>query len=235
MNFAKAVAMVMCLALSAGAANKDKNKKKPPEPSALEKYIAEAMKTNGSPDAAHPAGSLWSPNALFSNLGMDLKASRVNDLVTIVVNENTSAVATGDVKTARTSSAQGSITAAAGITRAKGPLTNLLNTNAATALQGQGSTDRGAVVTAAVSARVMHVLPNGYLVIEGVKRVQVNSENQVITVRGVVRPVDLDVTNSIQSNQVAQMELQVNGKGVIGDSIHRPFFLYRLLLGLLPF
>ena len=88
MNFAKAVAMVMCLALSAGAANKDKNKKKPPEPSALEKYIAEAMKTNGSPDAAHPAGSLWSPNALFSNLGMDLKASRVNDLVTIVVNEN---------------------------------------------------------------------------------------------------------------------------------------------------
>jgi flagellar L-ring protein precursor FlgH len=81
----------------------------------------------------------------------------------------------------------------------------------------------------------MHVLPNGYLVIEGVKKVQVNSENQVIVVRGVIRPVDLDVNNSVQSNQVAQMELQVNGKGVIGDSIHRPFFLYRLLLGLLPF
>ena len=32
-------------------------------------------------------------------------------------------------------------------------------------------------------------LPNGYLVIEGTKRVQVSSENQVVTVRGVIRPV----------------------------------------------
>jgi flagellar L-ring protein precursor FlgH len=82
---------------------------------------------------------------------------------------------------------------------------------------------------------VVNVLPNGYLVVEGVKRVQVNSENQVITVRGVVRPYDLDPTNSVPSDRVAQMEIQVNGKGVIGDSIRRPWFLYRLLLGLLPF
>ncbi len=80
-----------------------------------------------------------------------------------------------------------------------------------------------------------HVLPNGYLVIEGTKRVQVSSENQVITVRGVVRPVDLDPTNSIASSRIAQMEIQVNGKGVIGDSIHRPNILYRILLGILPF
>jgi flagellar L-ring protein precursor FlgH len=57
----------------------------------------------------------------------------------------------------------------------------------------------------------------------------------VITVRGVVRPYDLDPTNSVPSDRVAQMEIQVNGKGVIGDSIRRPWFLYRLLLGLLPF
>ena len=225
------------LAMSAMAANNDKKDKKakPPDPSALEKYIKEAMATAGSPEAAHPAGSIWSPNAIFANLGMDLRARRVNDLITIVVTENTSAVATGDVKTARTSSAQSAITAAAGIQKAAGPLANLLNTNTATALQGQGSTDRGAVVTTTLSARVVQVLPNGYLVVEGVKRVQVSSENQIITVRGVVRPVDLDTTNSIASNRVAQMEIQVSGKGVINDSIHRPNFLYRLLLGILPF
>jgi hypothetical protein len=83
--------------------------------------------------------------------------------------------------------------------------------------------------------KVVNVLPNGYLVVEGVKRVQVNSENQVITIRGVVRPYDLDPTNAVPSDRVAQMEVQVNGKGVIGDSIRRPWFLYRLLLGLLPF
>jgi flagellar basal body L-ring protein FlgH len=50
-----------------------------------------------------------------------------------------------------------------------------------------------------------------------------------------VRPADLDPTNTVQSDRVAQMEVQVNGKGVIGDSIRRPWFLYRLILGLLPF
>ena len=79
------------------------------------------------------------------------------------------------------------------------------------------------------------VLPNGYLVIEGTKRVQVSSENQIVTVRGVIRPVDLDSTNSVPSLRISQMEIQVNGKGVINDSVHRPNFLYRLILGILPF
>jgi flagellar L-ring protein precursor FlgH len=238
MTFHKEVALLLlAVTACAGASgNEDKKqKKRPPESSALEKYVNDSLHNNGSPEAAHPAGSIWSPNALFSNLGMDLKATRVNDLVTIVVNETTSAVATGDVKTARSSSAQAAVTAAGGVTRATGPLANLAKTNSATALQGQGSTSRGATLTATVSARVINILPNGYLVVEGVKRVQINSENQVITVRGVIRPFDLDLTNSVASNRVAQMEIQVNGKGVIGDSIHRPFILYRLLLGLLPF
>ena len=229
-----AIGLLLPLALWAADPNKSK-KKAPPEPSPLDKYILDANRDYTSASASRPPGSLWSQNALFSNLGMDLKASRVDDLVTIVVNETFSAVATGDVKTARQSSAQAAITAAGGITKATGPLANLLNSNSQNALQGTGETSRGAVLTANLSARVVHVLPNGYLVIEGTKRVQVSSENQVVTVRGVIRPVDLDPTNTIASNRIAQMEIQVNGKGVVGDSIHRPNFLYRLILGILPF
>jgi len=234
MTLRVAICVLLPVALWAADSNKTK-KKAPPEPSPLDKYIMDSYKDYNSPSAAHPPGSLWSQNALLSNLGMDLKASRVDDLVTIVVNETFSAVATGDVKTARQSSAQAAITAAGGITRATGPLANLLNSNSQNALQGTGETSRGAVLTANLSARVTHVLPNGYLVIEGTKRVQVSSENQVVTVRGVIRPVDLDTTNTIASNRIAQMEIQVNGKGVVGDSIHRPNILYRLILGLLPF
>ncbi len=166
---------------------------------------------------------------------MDLKASHVDDLVTILVLEKASAVATGDVKTQRQSTAQSAVTAAGGITKAAGPWANLAKANTNTQLQGTGTTSRGTTLTATVSARVVNVLPNGYLVVEGTKRVQVNSENQVITIRGVVRPYDLDPTNSVLSSRLAQMEVQVNGKGVINDSIRRPWFLYRLLLGLLPF
>jgi flagellar L-ring protein precursor FlgH len=57
----------------------------------------------------------------------------------------------------------------------------------------------------------------------------------VIVIRGVIRPIDLNTANTIQSAQVAQMEVQVNGKGVVGDVIRRPNILYRILLGLLPF
>lgn len=228
--------LLLCVALCTAADQKNKKKdQKPPEPSPLDKYISDAAKEGSSPQAAHPPGSLWSQNSILSNLGLDLRASRVNDLVTIVVNETFSAVATGDVKTQRQSTAQSNIAQLAGVTKTTGPLANLLGTNTQTQLQGQGETSRGAVLTANMSARVTHVLPNGYLVIEGTKRVQVSSENQVVTVRGVIRPVDLVPPNTIPSNLIAQMEIQVSGKGVINDTVHRPNFLYRLLLGILPF
>jgi flagellar L-ring protein precursor FlgH len=82
---------------------------------------------------------------------------------------------------------------------------------------------------------VTQVLPNGSLVIQGAKNVKINSENQVLGLRGIVRPVDLSNANTVSSDRIAQMELQVNGKGVVADSVRRPFILYRLILGLLPF
>jgi flagellar L-ring protein precursor FlgH len=72
-------------------------------------------------------------------------------------------------------------------------------------------------------------------VVEGVKDVQVNSEWQTITVRGVARPTDVTPENVVRSDHLAQLDVRVNGKGVVGDSIRRPFILYRLLMGLLPF
>lgn len=229
------VTIVLLLAISASAGVFKKKKVETQTASPLSQYVTEANQNNSASQAARAPGAIWSSNAIYTNLGLDLKASRVDDLVTIVVLEKASAVATGDVKTQRTSTAQSAVNAVGGLTKATSPWANLAKANTNTQLQGTGTTSRGATLTATVSARVVNVLPNGYLVVEGTKRVQVNSENQVITIRGVVRPVDIDPTNTVPSDRVAQMEVQVNGKGVIGDSIHRPWFLYRLLLGLLPF
>lgn len=204
------------------------------EPSPLDQYL-EAAHQHAMAAPGGIAGSLYISGAPFEYLAADLRAGRVDDIVTIVVSEQASAVATGTVKTARNSSAQSAVTAAGGITRAAGPFANLAKTNTQTALDGQGTTTRTSTITTTVAARVTEVLPNGYLVIEGAKVVQVNSENQRITVRGVIRPVDLQPNNSIPSNQIGQLEVRVNGKGVVNDAVRRPFFLYRLLLGLLPF
>lgn len=209
-------------------------KPKPPEPSALERYVAEATAAAGANNDAS-AGSLWSSSALFADLARDLRASRVNDTVTVLVAENASAVSSGNVQTARTSSAKASITAVGGMTKAAGALANLLGTSGDQQLKGSGTIGRQTVISTTLGTRVVHVLPNGYLVVEGVKEIRVSSEQQVITVRGVVRPADLSSNNVVQSDLIAQLEVSVNGKGVVGDAIKRPFILYRLLLGLLPF
>ena len=214
------------------AAKKPKTATPPPSP--LDEYIRETMR-HAQPNTIDAKGSMWRPGVPYENLGGDLRAGNVDDIVTIVVSEQASALASGDVKTSRQSAAQSSISAAGGITRATGPFANLAKTNTQTSLQGSGTTSRQSLINTTMAARVTQILPNGFLVIEGDKTVQVNSENQVVKVRGVVRPVDLQTGNIIQSNQIGELEVRVNGKGVVQDAIKRPFILYRILMGLLPF
>jgi flagellar L-ring protein FlgH len=208
--------------------------KKEPQASPLDLYIEDADRRATVSGGTSP-GSLWSAPGILGDLAVDVRAKTVDDMVTIVVNEQASAVSTGATKTSRASSASSSVTQFAGILPAAGRLANLANATSSTSLNGQGTTSRQTTLTTTVTARVTHVLPNGYLVIEGSRAVLVNSENQVVTIRGVVRPADLGYANTVQSSSVAQMELKINGRGVVNDSIRRPNFLYRILLGLLPF
>jgi flagellar L-ring protein precursor FlgH len=209
--------------------------KKPPPESALDQTLKQLAATQGTDRQTVQPGSLWTPTSLFSDLTSDLRARRVGDIITILVQEKASAVSTGTTKTARNSSLQSSISAAGGITRATGPLANLAKLGTQSSLDGQGTTSRDTTLTATISAVVMQVLPNGSLVIQGTKTVKINSENQTLGLRGIVRPVDLDTANTVSSDRIAQMDLQVNGKGVVGDSVKRPFILYRLIMGILPF
>lgn len=200
--------------------------------SPLDQYIEEAL---GQEQAtAQTPGSLYTAGGRLGDLARDPRSTRLNDLVTIVVNESANAVATGASTADRKSSASNSITAALGTARV-GPLANLANLSGQTQLQGQGQTSRSTQLTTTMSARVAHVLPNGYLVLEGTKEVVVNSERQLVTVRGVARVMDLSSSNQIRSDRLANLEVRVQGKGLVGDAIRRPNFLYRLLLGILPF
>jgi flagellar L-ring protein FlgH len=178
-------------------------------------------------------GSLYSASGRLADAARDVRASEVNDIVTIVVNEAASAVVNGTSVSSRKSSVNASITGAYGITSPK--LTNLLGASNDTELAGSGSTSRGLTLSTTISARVIEVQPNGTLVIEGTKDIGVNSDKQTITVHGYIRPADLSSANVVNSVQVANLQINVKGKGVVGDAIRRPNFLYRLLLGLLPF
>ena len=202
------------------------------EPSPLDRYLEAARGRAGAPPEGG-AGSLWSDNAAFNNLARDPRARHVDDLVTILVAERATASSKGDTKTSRKSDASGGIPRLFGPTASR--ISNLAQLNGQSQMQGQGATTRESVMTTTLTARVSEVLPNGYLVVEGSKDTMINSERQQIVVRGVVRPTDLSPANQVRSDHIAQLEVRINGKGVVNDSIRRPNILYRLLLGLLPF
>ena len=223
------------LLVTEALAGKDKHKaEKAPPPSALDTYVEEAHRT-AAMTASESPGSIWLGPASLADLSSDLRARNIDDILTIVVNEQASAVSTGNTKTQRTSAANSGLSSSALPASAAGRIANLLTLNSNQNLNGQGTTSRTTTLTTTITARVVDVLPNGYLIVEGAKSILVNSETQVISLRGVVRPNDLTTFNTVQSGSVGQMELKINGKGVVNDVVRRPNVLYRMLLGVLPF
>ena len=187
------------------------------------------------PTSLPSPGSLYTSGGRLADLARDLRASQVHDLITILVSDQASAVTTGTTNTSRKSSTANSIAALAGVTNASGPLANLANVTNNQQLQGAGTTSRQNTLSTTLSAEVTGVTPNGNLILEGRKAITVNGEKQIVLVHGTIRPDDVSTTNTVTSAQIANLEVSVNGKGVVQDSIRRPFILYRLLLGLLPF
>jgi flagellar L-ring protein FlgH len=204
-----------------------------PKQTDLEKYLAGLEQPVAAAAPASSAGSLYSPSSRLAGLGLDLRAANLNDLITIIVEERASAVSKGTVKSTRSSNVKSSIADLYGPAPAR--LGRLAGLSTSTDLAGEGATTRETTLHTSITARVVQVMPNGNLVIEGVKNVTVNAETQAVVLRGIVRPADITTGNAVSSERIAAMEIRVNGKGVVGDAIRRPFFLYRLLLGILPF
>ncbi len=235
----RAATLSLLLLLTAGAcpavnpAVKPPKARKIPPVSPIDRMIKESENRTPAVDHAPANGSIYSPAGAMGDAFRDLRASRVDDIVTVIVSDTASAVSKGTTASQRKSSASGGVKSIFGQSAA--PLADLANLSGAQQLDSQGSTGRQSILTATLTARVTRVLANGAMVIEGDKEVSVNSEHQVVHVRGVIRPFDVSTANSIPSDRVANLEVRVDGKGVVGDAIRRPNILYRILTGILPF
>jgi len=229
-----AVAMAFCLTAAEGRAKAQKgNSQRLSTPSPIDR-ILEDLK-------AHPQkqqlslGSTYDPTGRFSDVSRDLRAANLNDFVTVVISDHSSASSSGTTSAKRKSQANANVTALAGVTKALGPWANLAGASGNTQLDGQGLTNRTSDLTTTLTARVIAVLPNGNLIVEGNKLVQINSEKQKVTIRGIVRWNDITPTNQVSSDRMADLEVLIDGRGVVNDALRRPNFLYRMLMSLLPF
>jgi flagellar L-ring protein FlgH len=228
-----AIVGTMIMSVSAGAQKKMRKDTSAEKPSPIDQLLAATPPT---PTAGSSSpGSTFSLTSPLLDLASDVHARNMGDLVTIVVLDQASATSQGVTTEQRTSSANASICSLFGMKSPHNALNNLANINGQQQLNGQGTTSRQTTVSTTVSARVLRVLPNGDLIVEGTKLISIKSEYQTVSFRGIVRTVDLGQGNSVNSNQVEDLEVRINGRGVVNDAIRRPNFLYRLFLGILPF
>ncbi|MBD3392448.1 MAG: hypothetical protein GF418_10240 [Chitinivibrionales bacterium] len=93
---------------------------------------------------------------------------------------------------------------------------------------GNAGTNREGSLVAKVSARITSVLENGNLVVEGSKVVEINEEKEILKIKGVVRPEDIEADNTVYSFNVADAEITYSGKGTVHNG-HRPGLLSKFL------
>jgi len=179
-------------------------------------------------------GSLWTDNGRLANMVADYKASRVGDLVTINIAQNLSASSGGNVATNRAFSASSGIAALPGQLKTAG-VANLFSPTSTQALTGKGQATSQTSLSTTLTGRVAAVLPSGTLVVEAEREIMMNQEHETVILRGLVRPGDLDATNTVLSNSVGDLEIEVKSKGVISESTRAPNPVLKWILRILNF
>ena len=190
------------------------------------------------PTPSYTNGSIWQASSV--GLTEDGKARRVGDIVTIVITETASASKEAKTATGRSSEISAGIPNFMGLEQSKlitsnfADLSKLMNASASSSFDGSGSTSRKETLTATITAKVIEVLPNTNLRIEGRRNVKVNSEDQIVTVQGVIRQRDITSENTINSIYVADAQISYAGEGVISDR-QKPGWLMNVVDKLWPF
>ena len=190
------------------------------------------------PAADYSSGSIW--QASSSSITDDFKARRKGDIITIVISETASASKEATTDTSRGSSVNAGIPNFMGLEKVGllknniGDLSKLINASVDSQYQGSGSTSRKENLNATITARVIDVIPNGNLLIEGRRNVKVNNEDQEIVLEGIVRPRDIAANNTVNSVFVADAKISYTGKGIISDR-QSPGWLMNIVDKLWPF
>ena len=221
--FASTVTLVLALGATVYA---DGPKKPVPDDTYNELYARYLEAARRQPSVAAPDPASW-----MNSLMLDSRARHLNDLVTVRVLESISASGTADSSVNKQGSVgvalPGLFGAEKGVAKVADPA-NLANAKHSTAFKGGGATARASDLTATITARVSEVLPNGDLVIEGVREIELNGEKQIVVLSGVARVADVGPGNVVLSTTLGQLRIKYFGSGLMKDSL-TPGWLVRML------
>lgn len=167
------------------------------------------------------AGSLWRKAANDErSMFADHRASRRGDIVTIVIGENSTIATSVSLTTSKQSSIANDISQVlfADVLRrnSEHPSTDIsLGPNSHT---GSGTMDNSQSLSARISVQVIDTLPNGNLVLEGVRVVSYAGETYYMLTQGICRPEDVGSDNTVHSSSVADARIEFITEGSLTDA-----------------
>jgi len=185
----------------------------------------------GIPPRQSHADSLWSKETAVS-LYTDHKAKRVGDIITVLVQEQNSASRNSSTKTEKKGDISASITdfvngsieeklfpgAPGSVQKPK------LGATSQNKFEGSGAVNNSGSINSRFAVRVVDVLPNKNLIIEGVRRTSFSGESQTIILRGTVRPQDVTPVNTVISYNLADVSIRFKDEGVVKNSQRKGWF-----------
>jgi flagellar L-ring protein precursor FlgH len=192
-----------------------------------------------------PSLALQQPNSLWQTgaraFFRDQRASRVGDILTVVVTINDQAQLQNETKRSRQNSDDANLTNFFGfeshlhnwLPQAVSPA-KLVGMGSDTSNDGKGSINRQEQIDLRVAATIIQVLPNGNLVLQGKQQVTVNFDLRELTISGIIRPQDIASDNTVTYDQIAEARIEYGGKGQVQD-VQQPRYGEQLFDILMPF
>lgn len=193
------------------------------------------------------AGSLWK-DGVTDERGMfaDKRAKRVGDILTVVVQESASLSNTLRTKTDKESKAGVAGAASNILNQFLGNLPNQLlgkevrralpksvvipdapslPVNGQTDYTGGGEIKNSQTIATRCAVQIIDTLPNGNLVVEGIREVSFSKERQFVSLRGIVRPYDVQPDNTVMSSNMADARIEIVSEGTLTDAQKKGWLL----------
>ncbi len=174
--------------------------------------------------AAVRADSLWrSPGSEPHSMYADRKAAYSGDILTVVVQESVAAQSTQNKESTRKSSLSDAVqqflypVAVSGLGSHAGNLPST-QTSGASDYTGGGQVSNSQTLASRAAVLVTDVLPNGNLVIEGVRMVTFSGETQYVVLHGLVRSDDVGTDNTVLSSNIAEARVEFISEGALTDA-----------------
>ena len=176
------------------------------------------------PAPVYNNGSLFQQRTL--SVFEDPRPYKVGDIITIMLDESTSASKTADTSTSKDDTVSIASPTIFGRPLTIGSDDEIGNNEYAPSREfdGQADSSQSNSLSGEISVTVVDILPNGNLVVKGEKWFTLNQGKEYIRVAGVIRPQDVLSDNTIASTKLADAQIAYSGEGFLHDSNTQGWF-----------